>query len=198
MLVDNLAMAEGARVIHTSAGEYKQHHNGVLKFDDLVRRKEKYQSTHAYASSKLMQIMYAMDCQRTWAADKKITSFSFDPGFTATNLRPHNAAEDVVRTLSYPVQRSVDQAALDAVYCALTEEALAFGGHFFQNGKPQDLHIDPETCTHLREVALAWTGLGSADAEMRWIPKTPRLVEMESPRAEDASGVRKRVASPRP
>jgi NAD(P)-dependent dehydrogenase (short-subunit alcohol dehydrogenase family) len=166
LLLINLVKAEGARVIHTSCGEYYRHNNGVLKFDDLVRKNEKYEAfPHAYATSKLMQIMYAKECQRIWE-DKKILSFSFDPGFTASNLYSRRNSW-INRELSYPVQRSIDQASYGAIYCALTEEAAEYAGEFHKDQRSRKLVLDADACRKVRELALQWVGLQEADLESK-------------------------------
>eukprot|EP00475_Leptophrys_vorax_P012231 TRINITY_DN1864_c0_g1_i1.p1 TRINITY_DN1864_c0_g1~~TRINITY_DN1864_c0_g1_i1.p1 ORF type:complete len:315 (-),score=66.99 TRINITY_DN1864_c0_g1_i1:37-981(-) len=171
LLVENLARAEGGRIIHTSSAAYVYHNKGVLNWDDLTRRGAQYQGfPHAYSGSKLLQILYTRECQRIWGEDKKISSFAFHPGFVASNLGKSNLFGQAVLALTYPIQRSIDQGASTAVYCALSDEAFEHAGGYFADNAFQELPaevIDPEVCKTVRENTLKWVGLLEPDIESK-------------------------------
>jgi NAD(P)-dependent dehydrogenase (short-subunit alcohol dehydrogenase family) len=163
LLVDFLAKAEGARIIHTSSIAHKWANNGVLDFDDLVRPGKAYQAfPHAYGTSKLMQILYAFECQRVWGESKKISSFSFHPGFVSSHLGWDTMIGKIIRTSMVPFQRTQDQGASTALYCALADQALEHAGGYFVDNAHVELApevLDAERAQRLRELTLKVTGL---------------------------------------
>jgi NAD(P)-dependent dehydrogenase (short-subunit alcohol dehydrogenase family) len=158
LLVDNLAEANGARVIHTSSLAYKfVGYGGILNFDDLVREGKDYQTFHAYNVSKLMQILYAYECQRVWGESKNISSFSFHPGVVTSQLGWNTAVGKFARPLMKPFEQTEDQGASTALYCALTDEALEHAGHYFSDCNYEQLSpkvLDADKARQVRELTL--------------------------------------------
>jgi NAD(P)-dependent dehydrogenase (short-subunit alcohol dehydrogenase family) len=167
LLVDNLTRADGARIVYTSSDAHRFVNKGVLNFDDLVRPGNAYQGfPHAYGTSKLMQILYAFECQKIWGDSKKILSFSFNPGFVSSGLGSDNTLGYIVHLVTSPLQRSQDQGASTAVFCALADEALNHAGHYFNDNAYSPLSeevLDPEKAHRLRELTLNCTGLLEAE-----------------------------------
>jgi NAD(P)-dependent dehydrogenase (short-subunit alcohol dehydrogenase family) len=157
LLVDNLAQAGGARVLHTSSGAHQRYNGGFLKFEDIPVAKESF-TINTYGLTKLLQIMYAKDCQRVWGG-KGITSFSFHPGFVGTNFGSNSTIGQVVMAVLSPAQRTIDQGASTGLYCALNEDAMKFPGGYFDSNAHKELppqQVDPELCKRVRDSTLQW------------------------------------------
>jgi len=167
LLVDRLAEASGARVIFTSSALHTLHYKGVLNVDDICRR-ENYSTWTAYGTTKLLQILYANECQRVWGESKKISMFSFHPGWVSSNIGSDNQMMKIVLTLTTPMQRSADQGASTAIYCALSDEALQFPGEFFTDNAHVALSpevLNPDVCKRVRDMTLTWIGLAEVEAK---------------------------------
>jgi NAD(P)-dependent dehydrogenase (short-subunit alcohol dehydrogenase family) len=166
LLVDNLAQAQGAKVIHTSSAAYAAHNKGVLNFNALpVTRENFISSFEVYGLTKLLQIMYAKECQRVWA-DKGITSFSFHPGMVGTNFASESTSGRVFMTLASPIARTIDQGASTGLFCALSEDAMKFPGGFFDSNAHKELPVEtlnPDACKQLREATLKWINLSESN-----------------------------------
>ncbi len=91
--------------------------------------KIKYDSTEAYAMSKLAQIYHASELTRRYG----IKAYSLHPGvLMSTNLQQHKSfIQRIILRLLSIVGKTVEQGAMTSLYCALSEDAKP--GHYHSN-----------------------------------------------------------------
>jgi NAD(P)-dependent dehydrogenase (short-subunit alcohol dehydrogenase family) len=62
-------------------------HFGHIDFDDLQWRRRRYAKWHAYAQSKLANLVFALELARRLAAESVVSTFAAHPGGAVTNLQ---------------------------------------------------------------------------------------------------------------
>jgi hypothetical protein len=87
----------------------------------FLKLKEKYNSSEAYAISKLAQIYHASELKRRYG----IKAYSLHPGvIMSTNLNQHKFfIEKIFLQLLSVVGKTTQQGAMTSLYCALSDHA---------------------------------------------------------------------------
>ncbi|MEU8372946.1 oxidoreductase [Micromonospora sp. NPDC048894] len=131
LLLDNLAAARAARVVHLSS---ITHRNAHLDFADLMGERG-YRGAAAYGRSKLATTVFGVELDRRLrAAGAPVLSVLAHPGVTRTNLTPRAMAHRgrrgrVVAWLGLLATQPVEWGALPQLRAA-TDPAVR-GGQFF-------------------------------------------------------------------
>ena len=122
LMVDMLEARAGRIVVVSSIA----HKYGQLNFDDLMHR-EGYTPTKAYTQSKLANLMYAFELDRTLAASgSKVTAYACHPGYSNTNLQstgPRSFWRPLYKILNPLLAQDAAQGAIPTVLAAAGEEA---------------------------------------------------------------------------
>ena len=122
LMVDMLEARAGRIVVVSSIA----HKYGQLNFDDLMHR-EGYTPTKAYIQSKLANLMYAFELDRTLAASgSKVTAYACHPGYSNTNLQstgPRSFWRPLYKILNPLLAQDAAQGAIPTVLAAAGEEA---------------------------------------------------------------------------
>lgn len=103
--------------------------------------KTKYNSSEAYAISKLAQIYHASELTRRYG----IKAYSLHPGvLMSTNFNQHKSfIEQIILQMISIVGKTVEQGAMTSLYCALSNDAKP--GYFHSNcqvRQPSQLALD--------------------------------------------------------
>jgi len=122
LMVDMLEARAGRIVVVSSIA----HKYGQLNFDDLMHC-EAYTPTKAYTQSKLANLMYALELDRTLAASgSKVTAYACHPGYSNTNLQstgPRSFWRPLYKILNPLLAQDAAQGAIPTVLAAAGEEA---------------------------------------------------------------------------
>jgi NAD(P)-dependent dehydrogenase (short-subunit alcohol dehydrogenase family) len=181
LLLDRLLAADEARVTTVSS---LAHHMGVMDFDDLhQQQRDTYDSTAAYARSKLANLLFAFELQRRFdAAALPHRSTAAHPGYTATNLQTtgvsmaggglfHRIARPAMKLGNALFGMSVEQGALPQIHAAVSNVP---GGSYWgpqgfreARGPVGPAKVNPKardeaTARRLWEVSVETTGVDYA------------------------------------
>lgn len=128
----------GARVVTLSSGAHKWVE--AIDFENLKLEKT-YDPRREYASSKLADLMFAIELQRFIDSEgDSILSLAAHPGITLTDLQRH--LEDVEEKLSkYPVVMQPSQGALPTLFAATSTDAK--GGCYYGPDGENELYGYP-------------------------------------------------------
>ncbi|MBO6796472.1 oxidoreductase [Maricaulis sp.] len=122
LMVDMLEARSGRIVVVSSIA----HKYGQLNFDDLMHR-DGYTPTKAYTQSKLANLVYAFELDRTLAASgSKVTAYACHPGYSNTNLQstgPRSFWRPLYKILNPLLAQDAAQGAIPTVLAAAGEEA---------------------------------------------------------------------------
>lgn len=122
LMVDMLEARAGRIVVVSSIA----HKYGQLNFDDLMHR-DGYTPTKAYTQSKLANLMYAFELDRTLAASgSKVTAYACHPGYSNTNLQstgPRSFWRPLYKILNPLLAQDAARGAIPTVLAAAGEEA---------------------------------------------------------------------------
>jgi NAD(P)-dependent dehydrogenase (short-subunit alcohol dehydrogenase family) len=112
-----------ARVVNVSSGG---HRFGEIDFDNLNAEK-RYNSTRAYAQSKLANLLFTYELQRRFeGAGLEAIAVAAHPGWTATNLQAHWR---IVRRLNPWLGQQPEMGALPTLYAAVAPDVR--GGDYY-------------------------------------------------------------------
>jgi len=124
LLLDLVENAEGRVVVVSSIA----HRLGRINFDDLMGER-KFNSSIAYAQSKLANLMFALELDRRLkAADSPASCMVCHPGYSATALQstgPEGLMNRVYKILNPLVAQPAYNGAIPTVLAAGGEEAVA-------------------------------------------------------------------------
>lgn len=93
-LLPALRAARGARVVNVSSGAQRM---GQIRWDDPNFATD-YNSSAAYAQSKLANVLFAVELDRRWAGDG-IRGYAVHPGIIVGTALNSNAGEDALRAM---------------------------------------------------------------------------------------------------
>lgn len=148
LLLPALRQSDQGRVVHVASGV---HGSGRVDLDDLQMR-ERWDGYEAYASSKLMNVLFSNELARR-LHDTRITSNSLHPGVIATKL---------LRAGFGGGGASAERGARTSVLCA-TDPALAdVTGAYFSDGRrvePSPRSRDRALAEGLYELSCTLTGV---------------------------------------
>jgi NAD(P)-dependent dehydrogenase (short-subunit alcohol dehydrogenase family) len=138
LLLDLLLSTENSRVVTVSS---TGHRTGRINFEDL-NSEESYSKWGAYGQSKLANLLFAYELQRSLAAVGSTTiSAAAHPGYTATNLQ----SGTIFRFLNPIMAQSQEMGALPTLYAAVADDVnggdyIGPGGFMEQRGYPKKVH----------------------------------------------------------
>ncbi|MBT3219939.1 MAG: SDR family oxidoreductase [Proteobacteria bacterium] len=122
-LLPLLTAKPAARVVNVSS---IGHIMGSINFDDLQSEK-KYNSTTAYAQSKLANLLFTLELQRRFEeAGASAIAVAAHPGWSATNLQQNVS---ILAFLNHVVAQSTEMGALPTLRAAIDPEAA--GGDYY-------------------------------------------------------------------
>lgn len=164
LLLPTLTATPGARVISLASVAAKQ---GDLQLDDLLWQRRSYRKFTAYGSSKLANLLFALELQRRLqAAGLNVLSLAAHPGYAATGIAlggaeaPPSAFRKIwagmVQLGNALIAQPADKGALPTLFAATAAEAkggdyIGPDGLFEFRGNPK--HIRP--CAMARDARLA-------------------------------------------
>lgn len=154
LLLDLMPDSSDSRVVTVSSSAHK----GVaFNFDDVAWEKS-YSKVRAYRSSKLANLLFALELQRRLdAAGSKVLSVAAHPGMSInTGLVQSEWLKRVISIIAAPLDNSPDNAALPTVLAAIGPDVR--GGQFFGPTGLGELKGDPGLSTpsnQARDVVAA-------------------------------------------
>ena len=128
LLMPQLMMVPGSRIVSVSSVAHKQ---GAIDFDDLAYTRE-YNSSRAYARSKLANLLFTFELNRRLAAaSAPTTALAAHPGLSRTDLYRYEkpAVSLVIRLISPFLMQNAAMGALPTLRAAADPAAL--GGTYF-------------------------------------------------------------------
>jgi NAD(P)-dependent dehydrogenase (short-subunit alcohol dehydrogenase family) len=158
-LLPILKSSAPSRIINTSSGFYK---SGKIDFDDLQSEK-KYKWRGAYATAKLMVLMFTYELARR-LSNKQVTVNAVLPGFVATNLGKNSGSRTqyIMFKLVRPLQTSAQKAAKTPIYLASSKDVEGITGKCFAKMKEVETSqasYDQQTQKILWETTLKLLGI---------------------------------------
>ena len=109
----------GDRVVTVSSGA---HRLGRIHLTDLNWERRRYRRWHAYAQSKLANLLFTLELERRLrAAGSAVRALAAHPGYSATNLQSHYANPVVDRLMALSnrlLAQTAEMGALPTVYAA--------------------------------------------------------------------------------
>jgi NAD(P)-dependent dehydrogenase (short-subunit alcohol dehydrogenase family) len=130
-----LAAAGGARVVAVSSAA---HLRSPVVFDDIHFQNREYDPWTAYGQSKTANVLFAVEANRRWGADR-ITVNALHPGGIRTNLQRYVTDEELARMrqaaggAAAPAWKSPEQGAATSVLLAASPLVEGVGGRYFED-----------------------------------------------------------------
>jgi len=162
LLLDLLEKSKGARIITVASGAHEGCSN--INFEDLHSQSE-YNVKHAYAQSKLANILFTYELSRR-LANTEITVNALHPGGVATNFCKNNGwiswAKHVTAHLLARNLVGPTEGAKTIIYLATSPAVEGITGKYFYNMKPvssSNASYDEGMAEQLWNVSLHLTGL---------------------------------------
>ncbi|MFW9875426.1 MAG: SDR family oxidoreductase [Candidatus Thorarchaeota archaeon] len=133
LLLDLLIESAPSRIINVSSGV---HRSANLNFDD-INLSSNYRSLHAYANSKLANLLFTFGLARSLKGTG-VTVNALHPGFVRTNFgrRGRKWYVRVLFDLARIFAISVKKGAKTSIYLASSPEVKDLTGKYFYNSKP--------------------------------------------------------------
>jgi retinol dehydrogenase 12 len=154
-LLDRLAASAPARVVTVSSDAHYQARG--IDFTALRRRARSITGVHAYAVSKLCNVLFAQELARRLAG-RGVTTYALHPGVVASEM--WRQVPWPVRPLITARMLSTEQGAQTTLYCATSAEVAGQTGRFYDNcaeRKPSDV-ATADLGRILWERSEAWVG----------------------------------------
>jgi NAD(P)-dependent dehydrogenase (short-subunit alcohol dehydrogenase family) len=124
LLMPLLKITKGARIVATSS---IAHRTGKIDFEDINWGKRKYNTTQAYADSKLANLYFAYELARKLKNDPNAPVVTAaHPGYTSTDLQRHNLFWRIMNPI---LGQKIEQGTLPTLRAATDLEAKA--GDFY-------------------------------------------------------------------
>jgi NAD(P)-dependent dehydrogenase (short-subunit alcohol dehydrogenase family) len=162
LLRDPLAAAHGARVVNVSSDMHTRARKGI-DFDDLQLTRH-FNSSYAYARTKLANILFTRELARRWA-DAGIDTNAVHPGFVRSGFGQDGDMRGIqgfALGLLRPFAISPEQGASTSVYVASAPELAGVTGGFFARcapAQPSRAAQDDTAAARLWAVSEELTGL---------------------------------------
>lgn len=158
LLLPALKAAKAARVVNVSSVVHRTTH---LDFDDLQSEKH-YGGLHAYAKSKLANILFTYELARRLAGSG-VTSNCLHPGIVATGFGQNQPGFfKALFAFASPLFVSPATGARTQVFLAASPEVEGVTGHYFvrcKKARSSKYSYDLEVARHLWEVSAELAGL---------------------------------------
>ncbi|MCC5945332.1 MAG: SDR family NAD(P)-dependent oxidoreductase [Bernardetiaceae bacterium] len=136
LLMPLLEQTKNARIVATSS---LGHRVGNINFDDINWEKRKYNSSQAYADSKLANLYFAYHlAEKLKAKNKDIKVTAAHPGWTRTDLQKHSW---YMRMLNPLFSQGTDQGVLPTLRAAFDEKAQS--GDYYGPSRFFEMHGSP-------------------------------------------------------
>ncbi len=164
LLMPLLQKTENSRIIATSSIAHRQ---GNIDFKDISWAKRKFNTTKAYADSKLANLYFTYELARKLAGKPDCPMVTAaHPGFTITELQRHSL---IFRILNPLLSQKVDKGSLPTLRASLDTDAKS-GGYFGPKGfmemkgnpvlvKSSPLSYSSEKARQLWELSEKLTGI---------------------------------------
>jgi len=160
LLLDLLEESKSARIITVASGAHGGCSN--INFNDLQSQTE-YNGKHAYAQSKLANILFTYELSRRLAG-KEISVNALHPGGVATNFSKNNGWISWLKHLTYHVLKrnliSPAEGAKTIIYLATYPDVEGISGKYFYNMEPvssSKASYDEESARQLWDVSVGMT-----------------------------------------
>jgi NAD(P)-dependent dehydrogenase (short-subunit alcohol dehydrogenase family) len=153
-LKDQLAKAQGARIINTASFFHRQ------KYDPSnLQAEESYSTNKVYARSKLFNILFTRELARRWK-ELDITVNCFNPGSVNTNFGAGEGGwlEPIFRLQKKLFGKTPEQAAETLLYLSTSSEVEGVTGQYFDErkiAKPSDEALSDANAADLWERSMA-------------------------------------------
>lgn len=150
-LLPAMRAAHGARVVNVSSGAQRF---GAIRWDDPNFTKD-YNSSVAYAQSKLANVLFAVELDRRWAGDS-IRGYAVHPGIIVGTTLNSAAGEEALRTMGLINEagqaiidpsrgrKTPQQGASTAVFAATSPMLADIGGVYLRDNDISPLDDDPK------------------------------------------------------
>ena len=160
LLLNLLEKSENARIINVGSSAHESCSN--INFDDLQSQKE-YNGKHAYAQSKLADILFTYELSRRLAGTG-ISVNAVHPGVVATNFSKNNGWISWLKHMTYHVLKGdligPTEGAKTIIFLATSPAVDGISGKYFYNMEPvssSKASYDEEMARRLWEVSLRLT-----------------------------------------
>jgi NAD(P)-dependent dehydrogenase (short-subunit alcohol dehydrogenase family) len=149
-LLPALRRAHGARVVNVSSGAQRF---GTIRWDDPNFTRD-YNSSAAYAQSKLANVLFAVELDRRWA-DDGVRGYAVHPGIVVGTALNSSAGEEALRTMGLidkaglPIidpargRKTPQQGASTAVFAATSPLLTDIGGVYLRDNDISRLDDEP-------------------------------------------------------
>ncbi|KAF5281075.1 hypothetical protein FQR65_LT14871 [Abscondita terminalis] len=143
LLLPRIIASSPARIVNVSS---RAHSGGQLNFDDLNHEKRPYSAYHAYADSKLSNILFTKELARRLrgANIENVNVYSLHPGVIATELGRHldntyfKGLRWTFSVLFKSFMKTPEQGAQTTIHCAIDENAGKETGLYYSECKVQE------------------------------------------------------------
>jgi retinol dehydrogenase 12 len=154
-LLDCLAASAPARVVTVSSDSHYQAKG--IDFTALRRRARSVTAMHAYAVSKLCNVLFSQELARRLDGTG-VTTYALHPGVVASDI--WRQVPQPVRGLIRTRMLTTEQGARTTLYCATSSEVAEQTGLFYDDSRqrPASEVATPELGKILWERSEAWTG----------------------------------------
>jgi retinol dehydrogenase 12 len=154
-LADRLAESAPARVVTVASDAHYQ--AKTIDFTALRRRTRGITGMHAYAVSKLCNVLFSQELARRLEG-KGVSSYALHPGVVASDI--WRQVPRPVRGIVTARMRTTGQGAQTSLYCATAAEVAGQTGLFYDDCKLRDAsNVATESLGQiLWERSEAWTG----------------------------------------
>ena len=154
-LLEKLTQSGPARVVCVSSDAHYQAKS--IDFTALRRRTRGITGLHAYAVSKLCNVLFAQELARR-TADHAVTTYALHPGVVASDI--WRRVPWPARTIMTRRMLTIEQGAATSLYCATSPEVAKDTGRFYDNCREREpSRVATEQLGKiLWERSEAWTG----------------------------------------
>eukprot|EP00742_Colponemidia_sp_Colp-10_P003301 GILJ01003514.1.p1 GENE.GILJ01003514.1~~GILJ01003514.1.p1 ORF type:complete len:330 (-),score=48.19 GILJ01003514.1:204-1193(-) len=129
LLQKKLIESAPSRVVVVASQSHKR--PGCLDFNNLLLNRDNYNLLSAYASSKLMNVLFARELNKR-LSNAGVTAYSLHPGtMILTDMGRSALWLRLLYVLLSPFTKSVEQGAATTVYCALADGLQ--GGEYYND-----------------------------------------------------------------
>lgn len=157
-LLDILKNTPQSRIVNVAS---EAHRIADLNFDDLMYQQRPYNQWRAYGTSKLANILFSQYLSEQ-LKNQSITVNSLHPGVVRTNFgSTHPIIRFAYKNLPF-FGKTPQQGAKTSLYLALSPEATAYNGLYFDNSRPKKPSAaaqNPQNAVQLWQKSLELTGI---------------------------------------
>jgi len=156
--------APGARIVNVSS---IAHNRGAIQWDDINFNKTPYDSSKAYAQSKLANILFTKELAKRLGGSG-VTAYALHPGVVATELWRHmgdtnGCIGSLVAGFVSWLCKTPEAGAQTSIFCAVDESITDQSGRYYSDCKekrPKPQAENMEDARRLWELSEQLTGVG--------------------------------------